>query len=230
MSSGPVLFDCPDPRFAAALAAVVPDVRPVEPSARGRAIVVRRLPPSPESAWTVRNFRRRAECAWTPAVLFGERAALKGSLGSFALGADQYVPEALPARELPAVIARAEEEVGKIREALSVQSRFRPTKSPPGARGALDAVGLGPLLVYLEETAQSGILTLVREPDDRQGQLFFRRGRVVRASEAAALSRNAEAVVEMLRWGAGTFEFNAREVSLEDQVASPARDLLWRAR
>lgn len=169
----------------------------------------------------------RARWPWVPALVQAPPQAGRAVLAGFQLWADEYLDPLPPAPEIDLRAAAALGRLRQLREVLALQSRCRPTKSPPGIRGTLDAVGLGPLADYLRETAQSGILTLVREADDRSGQVFFRAGAPVRASAGAA--RNGEGLVEMMGWGEGAFEFNVREVALEDRIGPGLGGLLRRA-
>ena len=95
----------------------------------------------------------------------------------------------------------------------------------PALRGALACFGLSSLLMVIELERMSGMVAL--HGPIGTGRLAIRQGRVIRARiDGGQGSRGAYAIYEMLQWAKGTFEFEAGEVSGEDQIERSTSFLL----
>jgi CheY-like chemotaxis protein len=106
-------------------------------------------------------------------------------------------------------------------------------KPEPGATGALrpvlngslDEFGLSSVLIVLELERKSGVVIL--NGDGGLGHIHVRQGRVIRAEIDGGPARGgALAIFEMLGWSHGRFEFQAGEVSGEDEIGSSTSFLL----
>lgn len=92
--------------------------------------------------------------------------------------------------------------------------------------GALEHFALSSVLIVLELERKSG--TVILRGPDAVGRISLRNGRVVRATieGSGGTRRGALAVYELLTWARGRFEFNAGEVSGDDEIGSSTSFLL----
>jgi hypothetical protein len=91
--------------------------------------------------------------------------------------------------------------------------------------GSLDEFGLSSVLIVLELERKSGVVVL--NGDGGLGHIHVRQGRVIRADiEGGPARGGALAIFEMLGWSHGRFEFQAGEVTGEDEIGSSTSFLL----
>jgi len=112
--------------------------------------------------------------------------------------------------------------------------RLIPWKRKSGAvaslSGSLEDFRLSAPLVLLELEHKSGLLMVTHARTGSCGTVFVRQGRVVRAAiEGRSDRQNSEAVIEMLSWNRGTFEFLPAAVDLADEVGSSTTTILLEA-
>jgi CheY-like chemotaxis protein len=95
----------------------------------------------------------------------------------------------------------------------------------PALRGSLVSFGLSSLLMVIELERMSGMVTL--QGPIGTGRLALRHGHVIRARvDSNQTTRGAHAIYDMLQWAKGTFEFEAGEVTGEDQIERSTSFLL----
>jgi CheY-like chemotaxis protein len=105
-----------------------------------------------------------------------------------------------------------------------------PTKPSAGHRplsafrGEIDQISLSSVLTVLEMERKSGILLVER--DDGAARLYFRRGRLIRASTDAPPLAGAPAVYEALTWATGSFDFLAGDTGGVDEIQTSTTYLL----
>ena len=111
----------------------------------------------------------------------------------------------------------------------ALQREDSPDRGFFGFMGRLEEISLSGILTLLDMEAKSGVVSLWN-PTGAGGRVFVCKGRVVRAFfDGIGKPENFEAVQAMLRWTHGSFEFHAREVKFEDQVARSTASLLLEA-
>ena len=95
----------------------------------------------------------------------------------------------------------------------------------PALRGSLTSFGLSSLLMVIELERMSGLVTL--QGPIGTGRLALREGHVIRARvDSNQTTLGAHAIYDMLQWEKGTFEFEAGEVTGEDQIERSTSFLL----
>jgi CheY-like chemotaxis protein len=95
----------------------------------------------------------------------------------------------------------------------------------PALRGSLVNFGLSSLLMVIELERMSGMVAL--HGPIGTGRMAIRQGRVIRARiDGGHGNRGAHAIYEMLQWAKGTFEFEAGDVSGDDQIERSTSFLL----
>jgi two-component system, OmpR family, response regulator len=91
--------------------------------------------------------------------------------------------------------------------------------------GSLDEFALSSVLIVLELERKTGVVFL--NADRGIGRAFVRQGRVLRAEiDGGAAQAGSLAIFEMLGWSHGRFEFQAGEVSGDDEIGSSTSFLL----
>ena len=93
----------------------------------------------------------------------------------------------------------------------------------PALRGSLVNFGLSSLLMVIELERMSGMVTL--HGPIGTGRIAIRQGRVIRARIDGGQG-GAHAIYEMLQWAKGAFEFEAGDVSGDDQIERSTSFLL----
>ena len=95
----------------------------------------------------------------------------------------------------------------------------------PALRGSLVSFGLSSLLMVIELERMSGMVTM--QGPLGTGRLALREGHVIRARvDSDQTTVGAHAIFDMLQWAKGTFEFEAGEVTGEDQIERSTSFLL----
>jgi CheY-like chemotaxis protein len=95
----------------------------------------------------------------------------------------------------------------------------------PVLRGTLTCFGLSSLLMVIELERMSGMVTM--HGPIGTGRLAIRQGRVLRARvDGERGSHGVHAIYEMLQWAKGSFEFEAGDVSGDDQIERSTSFLL----
>lgn len=97
-------------------------------------------------------------------------------------------------------------------------------------QGRIEDFRLSSILTLLELEHQTGLLMVTNFRTRHSGTLFVREGRVVRATiDGRRHPVESEAVLTMLSWSSGAFEFLASEVQLTDEVRSSTTTLILEA-
>jgi len=95
----------------------------------------------------------------------------------------------------------------------------------PALRGSVASFGLSSLLMVVELERMSGMVTL--QGPIGTGRLAIRQGRVIRARvDSRETTRGAHAIYDMLQWAKGTFEFEAGDVTGDDEIERSTSFLL----
>lgn len=95
----------------------------------------------------------------------------------------------------------------------------------PALRGSLATFGLSSLLMVIELERMSGLVTL--QGPIGTGRLAVREGRVIRARvDSEETTHGPHAIYDMLQWAKGSFEFEAGEVTGDDQIERSTSFLL----
>ncbi|MBI2899132.1 MAG: DUF4388 domain-containing protein [Planctomycetes bacterium] len=97
-------------------------------------------------------------------------------------------------------------------------------------QGRLEEFRLPSILTLLELEHKSGVLHLGDLVSGGTGSAFVRQGRIVQASlEGRDAPANFEAVLAMVAWEHGVFEFHSGEVPHEDAVGTTTTHILLEA-
>lgn len=173
--------------------------------------------------WTfVRTLRSRTETSMIPVIFLTALDSEEDRIRGFRLGADDYLAKPFRFEELNLRVERTLRSVGRMRETADGLRQHE--NGQVSLRGDLGQLGVSALLTILEMERKSGILVLQSE---LTGRVFIRAGTVVAAFiEGAKAQGGAEAVYEMLSWSAGTFQFRALDVDMEDRIQSSTAHLL----
>ena len=107
---------------------------------------------------------------------------------------------------------------------FAAQRDMRPT----GVEGRLEQLGLSSLLMMMEMERMSGVLKLHSAREQATGLVFVHKGRVLqtRIDDAPHVRSGRESLYQMLSWEAGTFQFTATEVEVEDLIQMTTTRLL----
>ncbi len=182
----------------------------------------------------VKELRARPEFAFVPVIFLSALSSDDDRIRGFRLGADDYMPKPFRFEELDLRVAKT------LRHRLAVEEQTRsqidggakPAPSSQGDAGSglggnLGQVGLSSLLTLLELERKSGILVLSDSESGEVGRVFLRDGRVVSARiEDKPAPANEECIFHMLRWVSGSFEFDATDVDMDDEVNTTTTHLL----
>jgi CheY-like chemotaxis protein len=114
---------------------------------------------------------------------------------------------------------------------FAAQTLPRPSESwemdglEPALKGALACFGLSSLLMVMELERMSGMVTL--QGPIGTGRVVVRQGRPIRSRvDGQQGAHGAHAIFEMLQWAKGTFEFQAGDVTGDDQIERSTSFLL----
>lgn len=155
----------------------------------------------------LRMIRARPNLGGVPVVfltsLDGDEERLKG----YQLGVDAYIPKPFHPDEL---LMRVHRVVRRRRQAAEAETAGT-------LRGDLDNVSPSSLLSFLAVERKTGILLLVGE---RVARLFMREGRALRVEiEGANVGLSSrDALMDLLDWQTGQFEFTAERVGGVDEI------------
>jgi DNA-binding response OmpR family regulator len=166
------------------------------------------------------ELRARPALADIPVIFLSALSSEEDRLRGLRLGADAYITKPFRYEEID----------------LRISTTLRRAQPRPSAarraveaclRGRVEDVGLGALLVMLENERKTGRL-LVRGDDRRSAELFLQSGKLVRATleHPRGRAEDAKCIPHLLRWGAGDFEFLACEVDGPDRLQSSMTHLL----
>jgi CheY-like chemotaxis protein len=155
----------------------------------------------------LRMIRARPNLGGVPVVflttLDGDEERLKG----YQLGVDAYMPKPFHPDEL---LMRVHRVVRRRRQAAE-------SDTAGTLRGDLENVSAASLLSFLAVERKTGILVVV---GDRVARVFLREGRALRVElegEGAALP-SRDALMDILGWGSGQFEFTLERVGGADEI------------
>ena len=176
----------------------------------------------------VKSLRSHPGFAFVPVIFLTSLVSDDDRIRGFRLGADDYLPKPFRCEELDLRVART------LRRGHVVEEQARHQIAPEegakdgaGIAGEIGQVGLSALLTLLEMEGKSGLLAVTNAATSRIGRVFLSKGRVVRARLGyAGAPANEECVYHMLGWVAGSFEFSATEVQVEDEVQASTVHLL----
>lgn len=173
--------------------------------------------------WTfVRTLRSHAETSMIPVIFLTALDSEEDRIRGFRLGADDYLAKPFRFEELNLRVERTLRSIARMRE--NVDDLRKTEHGEVSLRGDLGQLGVSSLLTILELERKSGVLVLV---GDRTGRLFIREGTVVAAFiENEPGASGADAVYSMLAWNAGSFQFRALDVEMDDQINSSTSHLL----
>lgn len=157
----------------------------------------------------LRMIRARPNLGGVPVVfltsLDGDEERLKG----YQLGVDAYIPKPFHPDEL---LLRVHRVVRRRRQAAE-------SDTAGTLRGDLENVSAASLLSFLSVERKTGILVVVGE---RVARVFLREGRALRVElegEGPTLS-SRDALLDILDWHTGQFEFSVERVGGVDEVRS----------
>lgn len=175
--------------------------------------------------WTfVRQLRSQTKTALIPVIFLTALDSADDRIRGFQLGADDYLAKPFRFEELNLRIERTLRGV----ERLGLVARDLGQHSAPNValHGNLGQLGTATLLTILDLERKSGVLVLHAE-DGVVGRIFLREGHVIGAQlEPPGTPSGGDAVFVMLGWNAGTFEYTALEVEMDDSVGLPTTELL----
>jgi two-component system OmpR family response regulator len=173
--------------------------------------------------WTfVRTLRSHAETSMIPVIFLTALDSEEDRIRGFRLGADDYLAKPFRFEELNLRVERTLRSIGRMRR--DVDDLKKTERGAVSLRGDLGQLGVSSLLTILELERKSGVLVLQTATT---GRLFMRDGTVVAASiEGDDSNQGAEAVYSMLNWNSGSFQFQALDVDMDDQIQSSTQHLL----
>lgn len=155
----------------------------------------------------LRMIRARPNLAGVPVVfltsLDGDEERLKG----YQLGVDAYIPKPFHPDEL---LLRVHRVVRRRRQAAE-------TDTQGTLRGDLENVSAASLLSFLAVERKTGILVVV---GDEVARIFMKDGRALRVElegQASTLA-SRDALLDILNWNQGQFEFSSERVGGVDEI------------
>lgn len=179
----------------------------------------------------VRTLRTWPKTILIPILFFGTKESIVDKIAGFTLGADDFLPKPVSARDLDVRVAVS------LRLREKMETAFRP-KGPVAEdfsspalltafRGQLTQIGLPSLLSLIDMERKTGMLVLILEPEREKVRVYFDGGRVVRAAiDGREQPKNAELIYDILGRTQGKFEFRAVPVDTRDEVNLPTARLL----
>ena len=200
--------------------------------------------------WTlIKALRARPELAFLPVIFLTGMASEEDRIQGFRLGADDYMAKPFRFEELDLRVERtlgrsrmveqvAREQIGAVDAPVPEPVDTEGSGPHIGLAGRLEQVGLSALLTLLEMERKTGILVIEREsgrPGGTRrmgptGRVFLARGKVMAARiDNQESPINADCIYHMLRWSAGSFEFNEVEVDMTDEIGTTTTHLLIEA-
>ncbi len=163
----------------------------------------------------LRTIRANSALASVPVVfltsLDGDAERLKG----YQLGVDAYLPKPFVADELLLRVHRL------VRRAKGAGGDVETQR---GLRGDLEHVSAGSLLSFLSVEKKTGVLLIVA---DRPGRVFVFEGRPFSAAiEGGRPQSSRRALMDILDWTSGQFDFSEEEVNVADELGAEASTLV----
>lgn len=163
----------------------------------------------------LRIVRARPSLASVPVVFLTTLTGDAERLLGYQLGVDAYISKPYNAEEL---LVRVHQ----------IVRRAQTSRSSPAARstmrGELEHVSPASLLSFLEMEKKTGILLLI---GDSVSRVFVRQGRILRVEiEGANQIPSRNALMTVLDWNAGQFEFAPQDVLGRDEVGLTTTVLL----
>jgi DNA-binding response OmpR family regulator len=170
---------------------------------------------------TGRSFRPKTDQLVTkPFSLLQLHEAVRKALGNAIRGA-AYTGSTKIIVEVPS----AAHPIAPLSRELPPSESWEMEGLQPALRGSVASFGLSSLLMVIELERMSGLVTL--QGPLGTGRLAIREGHVLRARvDGNQITLGAHAIYEMLQWAKGTFEFEAGEVTGEDQIERSTSFLL----
>ena len=186
----------------------------------------------------VKTLRTRAEFVLVPVIFLSALSSDDDRIRGFRLGADDYLPKPFRFEELDLRVAKTLRHRQAVEQSAARQLAHGTGESdgipkggaPEGSSGLggdLGQLGLSSLLTLLDMERKSGILVLRESGGSQTGRIFLRTGRVIAARIDGKTSPiNEECVYHLLRWKAGTFEFDQTDVDMKDEIGTTTTHLL----
>jgi len=164
----------------------------------------------------LRMIRARPSLASVPVVFLTSLGGEAERLLGYQLGVDAYIPKPYQPEEL---LVRVHQ----------IVRRAKNSRSTPGLRSSLRGdiahVGLSSLFTFIEMERKSGTLLVI---GDDVARLFFSTGKLLRAEieGAAQAVPSRKAVMRVLDYRSGQFEFAPGEVPSTDELTTTTTALL----
>lgn len=164
----------------------------------------------------LRMIRARPSLASVPVVFLTSLGGEAERLLGYQLGVDAYIPKPYQAEEL-------------LMRVHQIVRRAKNSRSTPAMRSALRGdishVGLSSLFTFIEMERKSGTLLVI---GDDVARLFFSAGKLLRAEVEGATTPvpSKKAVMQVLDYKNGQFEFAAGDVPPKDELATSTTALL----
>jgi DNA-binding response OmpR family regulator len=164
----------------------------------------------------LRMIRARPSLASVPVVFLTSLGGEAERLLGYQLGVDAYIPKPYHAEEL-------------LMRVHQIVRRAQNSRSTPGLRSSLRGdiahVGLSSLFTFIEMERKSGTLLVI---GDDVARLFFSAGKLMRAEVEGATTPipSKKAVMKVLDYTSGQFEFEAGDVSGKDELSTSTTALL----
>lgn len=164
----------------------------------------------------LRLIRARPSLASVPVVFLTSLGGEAERLLGYQLGVDAYIPKPYQAEEL---LIRVHQ----------IVRRAKNSRTTPGIRtslrGDIEHVGLSSLFTFIEVERKSGTLLVI---GDEVARLFFSAGKLLRAEIEGAVTPipSKKAVMQVLDYKSGQFEFAAGDVVAKDELSTSTTALL----
>lgn len=180
----------------------------------------------------IRSLRADPAFALVPVIFLSALGSTEDRLKGLRLGADDYLPKPFHLEELAMRVAIAAKHRARLRHTLRLRAEFLTRNDAkdvePGLRGSLEQVALSALLSLFAVDAMSGLVVVRNEGST--ARLVVNDGRVVSASlEGHKAVSGREAVLTVLGWSSGTFEYDALTVDADDEIGLSTAQLLVEA-
>jgi DNA-binding response OmpR family regulator len=169
----------------------------------------------------IRELKARPDLADVPVIFLSALSSEEDRVRGLRLGADAYITKPFRYEEIDLRISTT------LRRVRSQQSDSRRAAADACLRGRLEQIGVGALLVLLENERKTGRLTL-RGEGSRLAELFLQAGRLMRAElqDPQGLVVDAQCIPHLLRWQSGEFELIACDVDGPDRFETSMTHLL----
>jgi CheY-like chemotaxis protein/Tfp pilus assembly protein PilZ len=151
------------------------------------------------------------ELAGIPVLIMAQNASDLRRLEAYQHGVMDFVPKPFTVAEL-CIRAR--------RLAALRRERARRVE----LRGEVSKIGMTALLTFLHNEQKSGVLAVTRGED--AAWITVRAGRVAKAHALGSDAGSLDAIMKILSWGQGQFEFTACDVSAADDIGMGTTQLL----